>query len=88
MEELTKRILIQMDAENEVNDIDFCNATKLYNLHGHGEVIYPSVYKHLGLLGNYDQRLINPGKHRECIYSFEEYVKAYIKMGKERGINR
>lgn len=83
MEELTKRILLKLNENKEKVDIDFKNMAEKYNLHLHGEIVYPSVYKHLGLSGKYNDRLIIPGKHKECVYSFGEYVNAYIEMGEE-----
>ncbi len=81
MVELTRRILIELGERNDEMQIDYDSLSSLYNLQCHGEIVYPSVYLHLGLPGSYKDRIITPGKHMECHYDFEQYVDEYLQMG-------
>lgn len=86
--ELTRRILLELGVEadrlldnnNQKND--------LFDLHSHGEVVYPSVYQGLGIKQDQDLRRIQPGNYKELTYTFREYIEEYIKMGKESVVSR
>ena len=80
MNEITKRILKALDIATG----ELPHATDdLFELHSHGEVVYPSVYFGLGIAQDWTERLIQPGNYKEQIYAFCEYLAEYMKQGKE-----
>jgi hypothetical protein len=54
-----------------------------FNLHSHGEVVYPSVCKALGIDKSIAMtRRIKPGSKVE--YTFREYICAYVDMANQK----
>ena len=81
MAELTHRILEVVGISAKISDA--AASDPQFNLHSHGEVIYPCVFTGLGIAGDPDKRLIQPGNYKELQYSFDEYAKEYLRMAKE-----
>lgn len=81
MLEITRRILECLGIKHNLND-SFLNNSQ-FDLHSHGEVVYPSVFKALGIKGNPFERIIQPGNYKDLQYTFEQYICEYVKMGKE-----
>lgn len=84
MLELTKRILTELGIEAESGGCIISNAQ--FDLHSHGEVVYPCVYRGLGISENPMTRTIQPGNYKEIQYTFREYVDEYIKMAEEASV--
>lgn len=82
MRELTLRIMNELGLERrELRNTS--GQAGLFDLHTHGEVIYPSVCKALGFSNEVLERTIHPGSYKNLDYTFEKYVKEYYRMGKE-----
>ncbi|WP_130836628.1 WcbI family polysaccharide biosynthesis putative acetyltransferase [Lachnoclostridium sp. Marseille-P6806] len=58
------------------------DAADIMELHSHGEVVYPSVCKALGLPGECKKRAINPGNYN-ALYTFSEYMREYVRAYRE-----
>lgn len=76
MIELARRIAEKLDVHDIGNTDSF--ETELFNLHSHGEVVYPSVCKGLGISDALaSNRKIQPGNY-PVEYTFEEYIREYV----------
>ena len=84
MIELARRILRLLGIDAEIRE-DAASGTQ-FDLHSHGEVVYPCVFKGLGIEEDPGKRLIQPGNYKELQYTFDEYVKEYIRMAKEEAV--
>lgn len=82
MREITVRILRELGFKSG-NKVLGSGQNGFFDLHSHGEVVYPSVYKGLGIQAEFNKRRIQPGNYKELTYSFDEYVREYYRMGKE-----
>lgn len=80
MLEITKRIAQMLGINREEILSSNKNASGVLELHSHGEVVYPSVYKGLQIKEDPYERRIQPGNYK-ISYTFEEYISEYIRMG-------
>lgn len=83
MIEITRRILMEMGICEWGANSKIENKNGLFDLHSHGEIVYPSVYKGLGIKENPKERRIQPGNYKKQVYSFKEYLRQYVDQGKE-----
>lgn len=84
MREISRRILIELGIDKEDCMRKIYRTNVMFDLHSHGEAVYPSVIKGLGIEMKED-RVVQYGNYKEISYSFHDYIKEYIKMGmKER----
>lgn len=81
MEELTRRILKELGVDQNVRSKDMSNAQ--FDLHSHGELVYPCVYTGLGIKEDPYARRIQPGNYKDKVYTFKEYLSEYLRLGKE-----
>ncbi len=81
MLELVRRILKELGIDTGNTECVIPNDQ--FDLHSHGEVVYPCVYSGLGIIENPMSRIIQPGNYKEIQYTFKEYVDEYIKMAEE-----
>lgn len=51
------------------------------SLDHHSEVIYPSVYHHLGIESKWEDRMFQPGVKGTGLYRVDQYIDLYIKLG-------
>ncbi len=86
MIELARRILEELGIDEAIKE-NSASGTQ-FDLHSHGEVVYPCVFTGLGIDADPDTRLIQPGNYREAQYTFDEYVKEYIRMAKEAAADK
>lgn len=84
MLEISRRILNTLGIKIDQTQLKN-TSTGLFDLHSHGEVVYPSVHKGLNIKEPWGTRKIKPGDYNVS-YTFEEYINEYMKIG-EIGIN-
>lgn len=83
MEEIAKRILLLLGIEEDkITLIGKSNCS--FDLHSHGEVVYPSVWYGLEIEGEPENRKIQPGNYKAIQLTFDDYIKNYIEMGKAK----
>ncbi len=83
MEEIAKRILFLLGIEGD-KIVLTGKSNRSFDLHSHGEVVYPSVWYGLGLEGKPEDRKIQPGDYKEIQLTFEDYIKRYFEMGNNK----
>lgn len=84
MFELSLRLLHEIGIEK---DITPKTKKKLPNLRHHAEVIYPSVWRALGIVGDPYERKISPGNDSTENCGVKEYFVGYIEDGLKRDGN-
>lgn len=83
MEEIAKRILLLLGIESDKLSLAG-KSNCSFDLHSHGEVVYPSVWYGLGIEGEPENRKIQPGNYKEIQLTFADYIKEYVEMGKAK----
>ena len=78
MLELTKRIAEKLEFTIDEGLINSNSTFDSFDLLSHGEIVYPSIYKGLGINEDWRERKIFPGDRRDKAYAFKEYVRAYM----------
>lgn len=83
MLELTARIACALGLDKTCLGKRAGTMAEYLDVGSHGELIYPSVWKALGIKeGNWETRFIQPGNY-PVGYTFWQYVKEYLRMGWE-----
>lgn len=85
MIEITRRILKEIGVDSEDLTSKLSYAGELFDLHSHGESVYPCVIKGLGIQNSTDRR-VQYGNYKEIRLDFKEYIREYIRLGKEAAI--
>ncbi len=79
-EVILRRLLDILGCDNDVKRSD------IRELSHHCEAIYPSVYHHLGIESNCEDRYFRPGIKGTPVYNFIQYVEKYLEVGMEQKI--
>ena len=83
MLELTARIACALGLDKTCLGPRAGTEVEYLDVGSHGELVYPSVWKALGIReGSWETRTIQPGNYLEE-YTFWQYVKEYLRMGRE-----
>ena len=81
MIELTNRILAELGIEGADISTKIDVSDGMYDLHSHGEAVYPFVLNGLGIK-NVTERKIQYGNYKYIQLAFKDYLKEYVRLGK------